>query len=149
MAFDFDVVAPVSRRASLGQTPTKGSGLGKLQHVISDCELLKYYAKALGIRARKLLLDGQRHATLQPIRLPVCLPAPLRLPGPFRAEIVPTGNSYIQRIFRDSRSLRALIRTKNKPVEYRYRRLQIRHWRAQPTPPCTYTARRQFLGWGV
>ena len=36
-----------------------GLGFGKLQHAISD-ELLKYRAKALGIRARKLPLDDQR-----------------------------------------------------------------------------------------
>ena len=36
-----------------------GFGPGELQHPTSD-ELLKYRAKALGIRARKLPLDDQR-----------------------------------------------------------------------------------------
>ena len=36
-----------------------GLGFGKLQNTISD-ELLKYCAKALGIRARKLPLNDQR-----------------------------------------------------------------------------------------
>jgi len=40
-----------------------GLGFGKLQHAISD-ELLKYRAKALGIRARKLILDHKRRMVI-------------------------------------------------------------------------------------
>jgi len=46
---------------SFSSFPDTGFGLGpgELQHPTSD-ELLKYRAKALGIRARKLPLDDQR-----------------------------------------------------------------------------------------
>jgi len=61
-------------------------------------ELLKYRAKALGIRARKLPLDDQRRMAFlddpQPRKLPVCFPAPLRLPDALvlsRANFAPAG----------------------------------------------------------
>jgi len=68
-----------------------GLGFGKLQHSMSD-ELMKYQAKALGIRPRQL----PAHGLPQPRRLPVCFPAPLRLPvalGAFPGDFSPTGYS--------------------------------------------------------
>ena len=73
-----------------------GLGFGKLQHAISD-ELLKYRAKALGIRARKLPPGRPAsHGFSQSGRMPVRFPAPLRLPvalGPFHTDFVPFGHS--------------------------------------------------------
>ena len=75
-----------------------GIGFGKSQHAISD-ELLKYRAKALSIRARKLPQDDQRHMTFLnredcpfASQLLSGCPLPVAL-GPFHADFAPTDYS--------------------------------------------------------
>ena len=59
-AEEVDQASDMVQKSLLSVSDTDfGSGSGKLQHAISD-KLLKYHAKALGIRARKLPLDDQR-----------------------------------------------------------------------------------------
>ena len=56
---EVDPASHMVQKSFLSVSETKfGLGFGKLQHAISD-ELLKYSAKALSIRARKLPLDDQ------------------------------------------------------------------------------------------